>query len=236
MRGRLWAVALLTFWAALFSAPVQAADHIDCILSLRNDAVDKAVFRPIARAPNICRAGQLIGMKLTEIRACVQTNKWSAPRDRERDACASGRNPCGRPPVRKWRPACVACRGAGGGACVFESTGSAVHARVAQPMTLWMVKTSPALNCRLQAEHSGERRQLANEKWRAGSARASVCICQFIRLPPGSQDCKAQWASACRASPLILPLRRRYRTRAEPKWRNRLRDKGPSMSETSQTG
>jgi hypothetical protein len=77
MRGRLGTVALLTFSAALFPAAAQAADHIDCILSLRNDTVDKSVFEAYRKGANIGEA--LVGMRLPEIRACVQTNKWSAP-------------------------------------------------------------------------------------------------------------------------------------------------------------
>lgn len=76
MPGVFWAGAALMLGAALLPAPAQAADHLECILATRSDAVDTAVFDAYRKGSNIGQA--LMGLRLTEVQACVQTNKWTA--------------------------------------------------------------------------------------------------------------------------------------------------------------
>ncbi|MBO9581104.1 MAG: hypothetical protein J7498_09460 [Sphingobium sp.] len=75
MRGTLWASAALALGVALLPAQAQAADHLECILATRSDAVDAAVFEAYRKGSNIGEA--LMGLRMSEIQACVQANKWS---------------------------------------------------------------------------------------------------------------------------------------------------------------
>ncbi|MBO9670559.1 MAG: hypothetical protein J7485_08590 [Sphingobium sp.] len=75
MLRTLWASTALALGAALLPAPAQAADHLECILTARSDAVDAAVFEAYRKGSNIGQA--LLGLRMSEIQACVQTNKWS---------------------------------------------------------------------------------------------------------------------------------------------------------------
>lgn len=75
MRKSLWASAALVLGAALLPAPALAAEHLECVLATRSDAVDAAVFEAYRRGSNIGET--LMGLRMSEIQACVQTNKWS---------------------------------------------------------------------------------------------------------------------------------------------------------------
>lgn len=75
MRKTLLAGALLLLGAALVPASAQAASNIECILSTRSDEVDTAVFAAYRKGSNIGET--LMGLRLAEIQACIQNNKWS---------------------------------------------------------------------------------------------------------------------------------------------------------------
>lgn len=75
MRKTLLAAALLLLFCAIPAAPADAASNIECILSTRSDDVDTAVFAAYRKGSNIGET--LMGLRLAEIQACIQNNKWS---------------------------------------------------------------------------------------------------------------------------------------------------------------
>ena len=59
----------------LASAPVQAADNLECLLSLRSDAVDTFVFTRFRAGENIGEA--LMSQRSDGVKACREKNGWS---------------------------------------------------------------------------------------------------------------------------------------------------------------
>jgi len=75
MRGTLRMTAALLLGATLLSPPAQAAEHLECILATRSETLDTAVFEAYRKGGNVGQA--LMGPRMSEIQACVQTNNWS---------------------------------------------------------------------------------------------------------------------------------------------------------------
>ena len=76
MRTSIFTATLAALAAVMLPAPAQAASNIECVLSIRSEEVDSTVFAAYRKGSNIGEA--LMGLRLAEIQACIQNNKWTS--------------------------------------------------------------------------------------------------------------------------------------------------------------